>query len=98
MNGVAEMVHAWCELPSSQPNKPVLYPGQPELIEKEYRLKHGVPVGLNLLDEFRQLALKYHLPEEAWANLKNSHLTQGFHAQSTFASSDQADSFTTDSR
>ena len=83
---VAEMIHAWCELPPSQSDGQVLYPGQPELLEKEYRLKNGVPIGLNLLDEFRQLALKYRLPKEALAHLENSHLQLGFHVRNTLAS------------
>lgn len=96
-NRVAEMIHAWCSLPSAQPDEPVLYPGQPELLEKEQRLKHGVPVGLNLLEEFKQLAVKYHLPEEAWTHLKNSHLSHGYHVRSALESEVAIDNFTADS-
>ena len=78
---VAEMMQAWCDLPSAEPDGQVLYPGQPELLEKEQRLKLGVPVGLNLLEELKQLAIKYHLPEKAWADFKNSHILNGFHLQ-----------------
>ena len=58
---VAEMILTWCGLPSVESDGFVLYPGQPELLEKEKRLKQGVPIGLSLLEKLKQLAAKYHL-------------------------------------
>lgn len=56
---VSELVERWCDLPPAQPGDRVLFPGQPELIEQEKRLREGIPLGLQLLREFDDLAIQY---------------------------------------
>ena len=56
---VSELVERWCHLPPSQPDGQVLFPGQPELIKREKRLREGIPLGLQLLREFGDLAAQY---------------------------------------
>ncbi|HBO43626.1 MAG TPA: hypothetical protein DD670_06790, partial [Planctomycetaceae bacterium] len=53
---IDDLVRRWTALPPSVPEKPVLFPGQPELLERESRLRDGIPLGLNLLREFGELA------------------------------------------
>jgi len=56
---IAEMIHRWGLLPPVEPGGRVLFPGEPELIERERRLREGIPIGLRLLDEFDKLAAAY---------------------------------------
>jgi len=56
---VAELARRWCALPPVQQGGQVLYPGQPELLMRERRLREGIPVGVNLLAEFDALAAQY---------------------------------------
>jgi ureidoglycolate dehydrogenase (NAD+) len=58
---VAEMIERWGALPPSEPGGRVLFPGEPELIEHERRLREGIPLGLQLLCELDQLATDYGL-------------------------------------
>lgn len=58
---VSELVERWCDLPPCQPGGQVLFPGQPELIERENRLREGIPLGPQLLREFDDLAVQYGL-------------------------------------
>lgn len=56
---VSELIERWCMLPPAQPDGQVLYPGQPELLTRQRRLSEGIPVGINLLKEFDELADRY---------------------------------------
>jgi ureidoglycolate dehydrogenase (NAD+) len=56
---VAELAERWRHLSPSQKDGQVLFPGQPELLEREERLRKGVPLGLQLLREFDELAAQY---------------------------------------
>jgi ureidoglycolate dehydrogenase (NAD+) len=56
---VSAMVERWCRLPPAEPGGQVLFPGQPELIEREKRLREGIPLGLRLLRELDELASHY---------------------------------------
>ncbi|NLE37741.1 MAG: Ldh family oxidoreductase [Pirellulaceae bacterium] len=58
---IDDLVRRWTALPPSMPEQPVLFPGQPELLERESRLRDGIPLGLNLLRELEELAEKYRL-------------------------------------
>jgi len=53
---VAGLIERWGALPSSEPGGQVLFPGEPELITREKRLRHGIPLGLRMLEEFETLA------------------------------------------
>jgi ureidoglycolate dehydrogenase (NAD+) len=59
---VSAMAERWCSLPAAEPGGRVLFPGQPELIEQEKRLREGIPVGRQLLQEFGDLASRYGVP------------------------------------
>lgn len=67
-NRISDLVEEWGNLPSSSPSTQVFYPGEPEKICRKKRLAHGIPVGLSLLDIFRDFAAKHeleqHLPSE----------------------------------
>ncbi len=56
---MSEMLDRWCALPPAQPGGRVLYPGQPELLTQKQRLQEGIPLGVRLLEEFAELAVKY---------------------------------------
>ena len=56
---ISELMERWCALPPAQPGGQVLYPGQPELMTRQLRLHEGIPVGVNLLREFEELARHY---------------------------------------
>ena len=53
---VAELIERWARCAPSEPGGRVLYPGEPELIERERRLREGIPLGLRLLGELEALA------------------------------------------
>ncbi|MBN2579629.1 MAG: Ldh family oxidoreductase [Pirellulales bacterium] len=64
---VSEMIERWNALPPASSGSQVLFPGQPELITRQKRLREGIPVGRHLLDELDELAARYHvanLPED----------------------------------
>jgi ureidoglycolate dehydrogenase (NAD+) len=58
---VTQLIERWVALPTSESDGRVLYPGEPELIERERRLRDGIPVGLQLIEEFDELANAYGL-------------------------------------
>lgn len=58
---VKDMIERWGLLPPTEPGCRVLFPGEPELIERERRLREGIPIGLHLLGEFDELAAAYGL-------------------------------------
>lgn len=53
---LAEMLSRWSALPTMGDCERVLFPGEPEVLERERRLASGVPLGLRLFDEFQSLA------------------------------------------
>lgn len=53
---LSAMLARWNSLAPIDPAAPVRFPGEPEQLIRAERLKHGIPVGLNLLDEFQSLA------------------------------------------
>jgi ureidoglycolate dehydrogenase (NAD+) len=56
---VSELMERWCALSPKQPGGQVLYPGQPELLTRQMRLRKGIPLGLRLLGELDELAAHY---------------------------------------
>jgi ureidoglycolate dehydrogenase (NAD+) len=55
----SELIRRWCALPPTQPGGKVLFPGQPELLMREKRLREGIPMGVRLFEEFDRLAAAY---------------------------------------
>lgn len=53
---VAELLQRWGALAPCEPGGRVLFPGEPEMIERERRLREGIPLGLRLLGELEALA------------------------------------------
>lgn len=43
-------------LPTASPDGEVLFPGQPELRERQHRLNTGIPIGIHTLEELNRLA------------------------------------------
>ncbi|MBN2296528.1 MAG: Ldh family oxidoreductase [Pirellulales bacterium] len=58
---VAELIERWGALPPLEPGGRVLFPGEPELITRQKRLRDGIPLGLRTLEEFKALAETYGL-------------------------------------
>ncbi len=56
---VSEMISRWVSLAPADPNVPVQYPGQPEIIEQKHRLEYGVPLGLELFKTLNVLAKEH---------------------------------------
>ncbi len=54
-----ELTRRWGELRPAEGTERVLFPGEPELLHRRQRLAEGIPLGLNLLDEFAKLADRY---------------------------------------
>lgn len=52
-------------LPPTEPDGEVLFPGEPELRERERRLSEGIPVGIQTLEELNRLAADFGLPKIA---------------------------------
>jgi ureidoglycolate dehydrogenase (NAD+) len=53
---VSELIHRWGLLKPMQPGQRVLYPGEPERLHREIRLRDGIPVGVQLIEKFNELA------------------------------------------
>lgn len=53
---VAQMMGCIGALTPSQPDGRVLYPGEPEMICREERLAHGIPLGLGVIEELNRCA------------------------------------------
>lgn len=58
------LIEQWAALPPSEPGGKVLYPGEPEMICREKRLRNGIPLGLELLKQFSELSSRYKLNQE----------------------------------
>ena len=59
---VAEMMRCVGSLNPTQPDCPVLYPGEPELICRKERLANGIPLGLGVVEELNCCARQYGKP------------------------------------
>jgi len=55
-NRLSELITRWAALPPVEPEGHVLYPGEPEILERQRRLREGIPLGHYLLEEFDVLA------------------------------------------
>jgi ureidoglycolate dehydrogenase (NAD+) len=76
---IAELIERWGALPPSEPEGRVLYPGEPELIERKRRLREGIPIGLQLLKEFDEVAGSYRLEKTASELLRPTDVPTGPH-------------------
>jgi ureidoglycolate dehydrogenase (NAD+) len=56
---VAELIERWTALPPCEPGGEVLFPGQPELLHRERRLREGIPLGRKVLRELAGLASEH---------------------------------------
>jgi ureidoglycolate dehydrogenase (NAD+) len=61
---VGSLMERWAALPPSEPGGKVLYPGEPEMLCREKRLRDGIPLGLELLKQFSELSSRYKLNQE----------------------------------
>lgn len=61
---VGALMKQWAALPPSEPGGKVLYPGEPEMICREKRLRDGIPLGLELLKQISELSSRYKLNQE----------------------------------
>lgn len=59
---VSEMIERWGSLRPVEPDGRVLYPGEREVACRRERLANGLPLGLQLVDEFNGLARHYRVP------------------------------------
>ena len=59
---VSELLTRWGALPPVEPGGKVIYPGEPEELSKQLRLREGIPLPAALADEFDQLAAAGGLP------------------------------------
>ena len=58
-----ELLGRWNTQTPQQEGERVLFPGEPELIERENRLQNGIPVGQNVLGELNEAADFYGVPK-----------------------------------
>lgn len=58
---MAEMVERLKALPPATPGGEVLFPGEPELRQRQRRLSEGIPLGIHTLAEFDRLAASFRL-------------------------------------
>jgi ureidoglycolate dehydrogenase (NAD+) len=56
---IASMIELLGAMPPREPNGRVLFPGEPELRERERRLHEGIPLGIQTLQELNDLAIAY---------------------------------------
>lgn len=56
---ITTLLERWCALPPVEPNGEVLFPGQPELLQRQQRLRDGIPLGLTVLHELSECATRY---------------------------------------
>jgi ureidoglycolate dehydrogenase (NAD+) len=55
-NNVAELIRRWNGQDPVDPGVPVLFPGQPELEERQRRMANGIPLGVKLIAVFEGLS------------------------------------------
>ncbi|MCB9769214.1 MAG: Ldh family oxidoreductase [Candidatus Omnitrophica bacterium] len=56
---IASIMQRWGNLKPSDPAQRPLYPGEPEMLNREERLKTGIPLGHRLIEQFQELANEY---------------------------------------
>jgi ureidoglycolate dehydrogenase (NAD+) len=59
---IAALVKQWHDQERVDPDVPILFPGEPELITRAQRLAHGIPLGIHLVEIFADLARELGLP------------------------------------
>ncbi|MFI4861145.1 MAG: Ldh family oxidoreductase [Phycisphaerales bacterium JB063] len=59
---IERLLHRWGQVRPASTGGRVLFPGQPELETRAARLREGVPLGLNLIEELHKLADQHGLP------------------------------------
>jgi ureidoglycolate dehydrogenase (NAD+) len=52
-------------LPPAAPDGEILFPGEPELRQRERRVREGIPIGIQTLEALNQLAARFGLPKIA---------------------------------
>jgi ureidoglycolate dehydrogenase (NAD+) len=55
---IDDILERWGGLRPAKPGGRVLYPGEPEEINRQQRLAEGLPLGLHLIEDFNQIADK----------------------------------------
>lgn len=55
---IDDMLERWGALRPAKPGGRVLYPGEPGEINRQHRLAEGLPLGLQLIEDFNQIAKK----------------------------------------
>lgn len=65
---VSQLIQRWNALPAAEAGGQVLYPGQPEILAKEQRLRDGIPLPAHLVTTFDQLSQQNRLagPLSTW--------------------------------
>ena len=58
---IDQMLDRWVGLRPSTPGGRVLYPGEPEEINRTQRLREGIPLGLQLIEQFNEIAQHLHV-------------------------------------
>ena len=59
---VSALAARWASQPAADPEDPVLFPGQPELQTRARRLVEGIPLGVNLVEIFENIAAETSVP------------------------------------
>ena len=61
-SSVSNLAHQWNAQAVSNPAEPVLVPGQPEWETRARRLVEGIPLGVNLVEIFKGIAVETSIP------------------------------------
>lgn len=69
---VSELLQRWNALPPAEPGGEVLYPGQPELITREQRLRDGIPLPAHVVHAFDELGVENRMERPLSALLLNA--------------------------
>jgi ureidoglycolate dehydrogenase (NAD+) len=59
---ISTLTQEWNAQSRANPDEPVLYPGQPEMITRRERLAKGIPLGVHLVDIFSKLGTELAVP------------------------------------
>jgi ureidoglycolate dehydrogenase (NAD+) len=59
---VSALAARWTKQPAAAPEEPVLFPGQPELQTRARRRAEGIPLGVNLVEIFKEMAAQTSIP------------------------------------
>lgn len=60
---ISSLMEQWNAQARANPDEPVLYPGQPEMITYQERLAKGIPLGVHLLGLFSKIAVELDVPD-----------------------------------